>query len=91
MRRHELPLPRTPEDELSAEPWYAVGRHDVFPEEFATFLLTDPGVRESFMEFHAELLEAEYWKSIQKRINDGYLEDVFPYPAEIRFYNICDS
>jgi isocitrate dehydrogenase kinase/phosphatase len=81
----KIPPPRTPEDEMSAEPWYTVRRHDIFPEEFATFLLTDPGVREDFMEFHADLLDADYWKSIQKRITDGYLEDVFPYPAEIRF------
>ena len=30
---------------MSSEVWYPVGPHDVFPEEFATFLLTDPGVR----------------------------------------------
>ena len=84
----KIPLPRTPEDEMAAEPWYPVGQHDIFPEEFETFLLTDAGVRESFMEFHANLLDAEYWKSIQKRIGDGFLEDVFPYPAEIRFCNM---
>ena len=31
----ELPEARTPEEELSAEPWYPVGPRDVFPEEFA--------------------------------------------------------
>ena len=40
-----MPAPRTPEDELSAEPWYPVGANDVFPEEFAAFLLGDPRVR----------------------------------------------
>ena len=84
----KMPLPRTPEDEMAAEPWYAVGPHDMFPEEFATFLLGDPGVRESFMKYHADLLDAEYWQSIQKRIGDGYMEDVFPYPPEIRFCNM---
>ena len=48
-----IPPPRTPEDEMSAEPWYAVGPNDVFPEEFATFLLGDPQVREVFMKHHA--------------------------------------
>ena len=42
-----IPPPRTPEDEMSAEPWYSVGPHDVFPEEFATFLLGDPRDRAS--------------------------------------------
>ena len=27
---------------MSSEPWYSVGPHDVFPEEFGTFLLGDP-------------------------------------------------
>ena len=33
---------------MSGDVWYPVGPHDVFPEEFATFLLTDPRTRESF-------------------------------------------
>jgi isocitrate dehydrogenase kinase/phosphatase len=82
-----IPPPNTPEDELSAEPWYSVGPHDIFPEEFGAFLLTNPRVRECFMEHHADLLDADYWKSVQKRIADGYIEDFFPYPAEVRFCN----
>ena len=40
-----MPAPRTPEDEMSAEPWYPVGANDVFPEEFAAFLLGPPGAQ----------------------------------------------
>ena len=83
-----FPEPRTPEDEMAAEPWYSVGPHDVFPEEFETFLLTDPRVKQCFLQDHANLLDADYWKSIQSRIGNGHIEDVFPYPAEIRFCNI---
>jgi len=82
-----IPPPNTPEDELSAEPWYSVGPYDIFPEEFGAFLLTNPRVRECFMEHHADLLDADYWKSVQKRVADGYIEDFFPYPAEVRFCN----
>ena len=80
-----IPPPRTPEDEMSAEPWYTVGPHDVFPEEFATFLLGDPRVREVFMRHHAELLDAAFWQARQERIRAGVLEDVFPYPDGLRF------
>ncbi len=80
-----IPAPRTPEDEMSAEPWYTVGPNDVFPEEFATFLLGDPKVREIFMRHHAELLDASYWQERQHRIREGILEDVFPYPDALRF------
>ncbi len=79
-----IPPPRTPEDELSAEPWYSVGAHDVFPEEFGTFLLGDPRIRRAFLKHHAELLEPEYWQERQKRIRNGQLDDVFPYPGHLR-------
>jgi len=79
-----IPAPRTPEDEMSAEPWYSIGPHDVFPEEFATFLLGDPRIRRAFLKHHAELLEPEYWQVRQQRIRDGKLDDVFPYPDSLR-------
>jgi len=80
-----IPPPRTPEDEMSAEPWYSVGPNDVFPEEFATFLLGDPDVREVFVRHHGELLDPHYWQERQRRIRAGELEDVFPYPDALRF------
>ncbi len=82
-----IPPPRTPEDEMSSEPWYTVGPNDVFPEEFGTFLLGDPRVRELFMKHHADLLDAAFWQEKQARIRDGQLEDVFPYPESLRFKN----
>jgi isocitrate dehydrogenase kinase/phosphatase len=82
-----IPPPRTPEDEMASEPWYNVGPNDVFPEEFGTFLLGDPRVREAFMRHHADLLDAAFWQERQARIRAGALEDVFPYPESLRFRN----
>ena len=86
-----IPAPRTPEDEMASEPWYAVGPHDVFPEEFATFLLGDPHIRAAFVRSHADLLEAGYWQERQQRIGHGQLEDVFPYPDSLRFRHRLDD
>ena len=41
----QIPPPRYPEDEWSAEPWYSVAPNDIFPEEFATFCCKTPGAR----------------------------------------------
>jgi len=71
--------------EMSGEPWYSVGPDDVFPEEFATFLLTDPRVRRAFMARHADLLDPAWWRERQANIRAGRLEDVFPYGVERRF------
>jgi len=82
--RH-LPAAPYPEFELSAEPWYSVGPNDVFPEEWAVFLLTDPRVRKVFMELHGDLLKPEFWQARQALIRAHVYEDVFPYSPGRRF------
>ena len=80
-----IPQARTEEEEMSAEPWYPIGKHDVFPEQFGTFLLGNPRIRKYFMQHHADLLTAQYWQARKQRIEDGHIEDVFPYPQHLRF------
>ncbi|MGB9109881.1 MAG: bifunctional isocitrate dehydrogenase kinase/phosphatase [Telluria sp.] len=81
----DIPQARNEEDEMAAEPWYPIGRHDVFPEQFERFLLGNPKIRTIFMEHHAELLTRAWWQSHKERIQAGIVEDVFPYPQQIRF------
>src|SRR5690606_29097970 len=80
-----IPPPRTPEDEMASEPWYPVGPHDIFPEEFGTFLLGNSDIREIFLEHHADLLDPAFWQEKQDHIRRGILDDVFPYPTSLRF------
>jgi len=80
-----IPPPRSIEDEMSAEPYYSVGPHDVFPEQFARFLVSDPQAREIFLERHADLMDPEFWAGKQARLRAGAHEDVYPYPEAIRF------
>ncbi|MGL4767488.1 MAG: bifunctional isocitrate dehydrogenase kinase/phosphatase [Formosimonas sp.] len=80
------PIPKRYDDEDdTGEVWYSVDRLDVFPEEFAKFLLTDPEVREVFMRYHADLLNWRFWQSHQTRIRAGHIEDFYPYPRQLRF------
>ena len=79
MNFRQIPPPRYPEDEMAAEPWYSVGVNDVFPEEFRTFLLINPKVRQLFNELHSDLFEPQYWQQLQSNIEEGKFEDVFPY------------
>jgi isocitrate dehydrogenase kinase/phosphatase len=80
-----IPEPRTPEDEMSAEPWYPVGPNDIFPEEFTPFLLSGVKVRKRFLEHHSDLLTPEFWNATKQRCAEGYIEDVFPYSPRRRF------
>ena len=75
------------ETEMSGEIWYAVGKNDVFPEEFSTFLLASPVLRKVFHKHHADLLSPKFWQDSQQKIRDGHVEDFFPYPQELRFCN----
>jgi isocitrate dehydrogenase kinase/phosphatase len=80
-----IPPPRSIEDEMSAEPYYSVGANDVFPEQFARFLVSDPNAREIFLERHADLMDPAFWAGKQAQLRAGQHDDVFPYPEEIRF------
>jgi isocitrate dehydrogenase kinase/phosphatase len=83
-----MPQAQTEEQELAAEPWYSVGPNDIFPEEFATFLLTDDRVRACFMRHHGDLLEVASWQAAQQRITAKEMQDVFPYAEALRFCNL---
>ena len=82
-------IPEAPdyETEMSGEVWYSVARNDVFPEEFGTFLLGSPKVRQAFMKHHKHLLTQEFWQQTKEQIQNGKVEDFFPYPEEMRFCN----
>jgi len=81
----KIPAPHNEEEEMAAEPWYPIAKNDVFPEQLGTFLLGNPTVKKYFMKHHADLLTSEFWQARKQRILEGYIDDVFPYPQELRF------
>ncbi|KGT87592.1 isocitrate dehydrogenase [Erwinia typographi] len=85
MNFREIPAPRYPEDELSHEPWYSVAPEDIFPEEFRHYLCADPAIAALFDEMHVELFTASFWRSVQQRVREGHIEDVFAYRRRQRF------
>jgi len=86
-----IPAPRNEEDEMAAEPWYSINPNDIFPEEFETFLLTDPRAREIFNQQHKDLFSAEAWKAVQSSLQSGDVPEVIPYPKSIRFRNVYET
>ncbi|WP_459616376.1 bifunctional isocitrate dehydrogenase kinase/phosphatase [Bordetella sp. 2513F-2] len=84
MHFRRIPPAPNEEAELAGEPWYAVGPDDVFPEEFARFLLADPAMRADFLRHHAPLLEPQWWQACQARVAQGKVEDFFPYDTDRR-------
>jgi isocitrate dehydrogenase kinase/phosphatase len=86
-----IPEAPDPESEMSGEVWYSVGRNDIFPEEFATFLLTSPKIRQAFMRHHADLLDPAFWQRAQEQVRHGDVLDFFPYPEALRFCNVFED
>jgi isocitrate dehydrogenase kinase/phosphatase len=74
-----------PYDELSGEPLFHVGEHDVFPEEFAPFLVPRGPLRDVFLARHGDLLTPEFWTRMQERVAAGEVPDSFPYRTARRF------
>jgi isocitrate dehydrogenase kinase/phosphatase len=80
-----IPDPPPGYDEMADDVWYPVGPKDIFPEEFATFLLTDARTRECFMRWHADLLGPEWWQAMQREIRSGRIAEVLSYADAPRF------
>ena len=80
----EMPRPSSDDDMGSPEPSFYVGEDDVFPEEFLPFLGLLPPLRQAFVEAHAELLTARFWRRMQERHRAGEIVDIFPYERSRR-------
>ena len=81
----KIPKPINLEDEFKAEVWFSVGDSDIFPEEFRLFFSGNREARKIFEEMHSDLYEVSFWTNLQKKINEGYIIDVFPYRRSKRF------
>jgi isocitrate dehydrogenase kinase/phosphatase len=88
-RFRTIPGPPPGVDEMSSETWFPVGPRDIFPEEFATFLLTDPAIRQAFIAFHADLLDARWWRAMQEANRSGRPIEVLSYPDSVRFASVA--
>ncbi len=75
----DMPIARTHEDEMSAEPWFSVGANDVFPEQWPAFFGVPSDLLAAFCERHAELLTAKWWRGIQQRLRKGETLELVPY------------
>ena len=84
-RFRSIPPPPPGWDDMSDDVWYPVGPRDVFPEEFATFLLTDPQLRNAFTAFHGDLLRAPWWDAMRQTNAGGRQIEVLSYPVAVRF------
>ena len=75
----DLPTSDNLDDEMSAENWFYVGPRDIFPEEFIRFLAISDQLRAAFLEQHADLLTADYWRGIKELHLSNCAPEVAPY------------
>ena len=79
-----MPQPTSYEEEMAAEPWFYVGPHDIFPEEFASFLRFPAALQETFAGQHANLYQVDFWKRTQDHIKAQRMLHVLPYAEDQR-------
>jgi isocitrate dehydrogenase kinase/phosphatase len=80
----EMPDTSDPDREMSADPWFGVGDHDVFPEEFRGFLGIRGELRAVLEQHHSDLFGVRFWKRIQDRVRSGEVIEIFPYKRSRR-------
>lgn len=83
-----FPEARNFSDDFEAEPWFYVGKNDIFPEEFMTFLGFQGKAREAFISVHSDLFEVEFWREIQRRNRAGEVVDILPYKTNRRIHEL---
>jgi isocitrate dehydrogenase kinase/phosphatase len=84
-RFRDLPEASDDEDEMRGEAWFYVADNDVFPETFINFLGFEPHLKQLFLDKHGEILEADWWRQLQKRLGIGEVVEVLPYhPHRVR-------
>ncbi len=84
MNFRALPSASSHEEEMSAEPFFAVDDRDVFPEQWLPFLVPPGPLRATFLDTHADLLTPAFWREMQRRQARGELPDFYPYPRSLR-------
>jgi isocitrate dehydrogenase kinase/phosphatase len=80
-----MPAATSYEDEIAAEPWFAVGKNDIFPEELRTFLWLPTPLRATLDASHGALFTIAFWQEMQTHHRAGEIVDIFPYGQEKRF------
>lgn len=75
----DLPQAKTHEEEIRSGAWFYVGDHDVFPEQFASFLGIEGELLQAFTTAHAEILAAEYWQNMSRIAGSRSALDILPY------------
>ncbi len=63
----------------------SVGPEDVFPEQFEHFIVGKKAHKDILKHHHPELMQPEYWRSLQRSVGDGEIKEVQPYPPQRRF------
>jgi isocitrate dehydrogenase kinase/phosphatase len=61
-----------------------VRENDVFPEEFPNFLCLPGPARAALLKQHADLFHPDFWRSVQRKLREGQILEVFPYRPERR-------
>ncbi len=88
-RFRETPQTDNYEEEMRAQPWFAVEPGDVFPEQFPTFMAFPSGIDkkiwERFKTVHGDLFSPDFWKDVQTQLSNNQLPDFYPYPEHLRF------
>ncbi len=74
-----MPESDRPDEEMAADPWFGVGSHDIFPEEFSRFLGLRGELWQALDYHHGDLFEVRFWQRMQDRIRAGEAIEIFPY------------
>jgi isocitrate dehydrogenase kinase/phosphatase len=86
-------MPETPwwAETLPYEDWLSKGEWDVFPEHDFRVFTVPARQSDSFLTYHSDLLEPEYWNNVKNELLSGIVPDFYPYPQRKRLRTRLDE
>jgi isocitrate dehydrogenase kinase/phosphatase len=83
----KLPEPPRWAETLPFEDWISKGEFDVFPEYDFRIFTVPARTGEVFLQYHADIIDPEFWNSMKKELLTGNVPEFFPYSQRKRLAN----
>ncbi|HMQ54771.1 MAG TPA: bifunctional isocitrate dehydrogenase kinase/phosphatase [Anaerolineae bacterium] len=79
-----FPPARFYEDDMMDVPHFGVDDDDIYPEQFPQFLGLRDELYQVFVQHHADLFDADYWRNVQVRVREDNPPPIYPYFSDRR-------
>ena len=80
----KMPQAQTYDQMMSGGAWYYVAENDVFPEQFVQFIGLQGEMLDTFLQYHSDVVDYQFWNQLKEKHSDGALIEFLPYREALK-------